>query len=295
MIHKHSTLPLAFALLIWQPAEAIILFGLNNSANQTDPGTGAHFASVALISDAGMTNPQGSAIHLGNGYMLTANHVGMQPYVTFDGSTYYERDLSYIPTQVAANVDMKIFKLTAEPTVGAVNLYDGSSEQISDATQVGWGLGRDTTVPVDSATVAWGDNSTIAKRWGLNVPRGLAMVNYQAGSYTAMFTVLGSDAGNPAGLGDNEAAATTYDSGSALFQNLGGVWYLIGLTTAVETLGSSTFGNDQFNDPNGHRNYFVRVSAYHSEIVALIPEPSSCGLLAGGLFLLVICRRGARH
>ncbi len=299
IIRKKLLLALLVAVLAWQPASAIILLGLDNSANRTDPGTGVQFDAVGLISDSGKANPQGSAIHLGGGYMLTANHVGMKPYVTFDGNIFYERDLSYSPVQVASNVDLKIFKLSTTPMVGSVNLYGGSEESTAPATMVGWGVGRNPTVPVNSTSVTWGDSSTIDKRWGLNAPVAAGGVSYQSGSYQAIATVLGSSNGSPAGLGANEAAATLYDSGSALFQRIGGTWYLIGLTTAVERSGTSVFGNDMASDPNGDMNFFVRISTYQSQISALmpalIPEPSSTILMAVA-FLLVMTRRSVvRH
>ncbi len=288
-------LALGFTWLGVHSAGAVILFGLGNSANQTDPGTGVPFSGVGMLSDAGLANPMGSAIYLGGGYMLTANHVGMKPYVTFDGSTFYQRDLSFSPVQVAANVDMQIFRLTTLPTVAAANVYTGASEQIAPATQIGWGLGRDPTVPVDSLAVAWGDTSTIAKRWGLNTPLGLVTLSTGVGSYAGFYTVLGSETGSPAGLGASEAAATLDDSGSGLFQQIGGTWYLIGLTVGVDTFGTSTFGNDQSANPNGDGNYFVRVGTYSSQIVSIIPEPSAAGLLAGGIGVLFRRRRISRH
>ncbi len=282
----------AVAVIAAAPAcQAVILFGLDNSANRTDPGSGSPFSTVALVADAGKANPSGSAVHLGGGYMLTANHVGMRPYVTFDGSTFYQRDLSFSPVQVAANVDMQVFRLTTTPTVGSASLYGGFGEQIAPALLVGWGVGRNPTVPVDSASVAWGDSSTLAKRWGINTPRGLTNVAYQSGTYTSIYTVLGTDTGTPAGLGDSEAAATLYDSGSALFQKLGGIWYLIGLTTAVETGGTSIFGNDTSASPNGDINAFARVSTYRSSILSIIPEPSSALLGVVSLLLLAGRRR----
>ena len=143
----------AVAVIVAAPAcQAVILFGLDNSANRTDPGSGSPFSTVALVADAGKANPSGSAVHLGGGYMLTANHVGMRPYVTFDGSTFYQRDLSFSPVQVAASVDMQVFRLTTTPTVGSASLYGGFGEQIAPALLVGWGVGRNPTVPVDSAS-----------------------------------------------------------------------------------------------------------------------------------------------
>ena len=160
-----------------------------------------------------------------------------------------------------------------------------------------WRLGRNPTVPVDSVAVAWGDASMIAKRWGLNTPRGLVTLasGSGSGSYAGLYTVLGSEAGSPAGLGANEAAATLDDSGSGLFQNLGGTWYLIGLTTGVDTFGSSNFGNDQSANPNGDWNDFVRVGTYSSAIQAIIPEPSAAALLAGGILGVLVRRRISRH
>lgn len=272
-------------------SQGVILFGLDNAANQTDPGTGVSFSSVGLLSELGKASPQGSAIHLGGGYMLTANHVGMRPYVTFDGTTFYQRDLTFTPTQVAPNVDLKVFKLTTTPTVGTANLNGGTGELIAPATQIGWGVGRNPTVAVDSAAVSWGNTTTIAKRWGLNTPRAASGISYDSYTQQAIITVLGSETGSPTGLGDNEAATTLYDSGSGLFQFLDGSWQLIGVAVAVETSGVSNFGNDQINDPNGDLNYFVRVGTYQTQILSLIPEPASLSLVTFGLLLMLIRRR----
>ena len=217
--------------------------------------------------------------------MLTANHVETTSgqSFTFDGLDSYALDTGFAPTQVAAGVDLKVFRLTTTPTVGAVTLSSGG-ELVAPATMVGWGRGRDPTIPVNTATVTWGDLSTVAKRWGLNTPQDLHLVSYDSYSFTGIRTILGSAAGDPAGLGDDEAAATQYDSGSGLFQYLGGQWRLIGVAAAVEVNGSSFFGDDSVSgDDRGDFNYFVHINSYRPEILALIPEPSSALLLAGGL------------
>ncbi len=288
-------LGLAWIGLATQPVSALILFGLDNSANQSDPGTGVPFSSVGILADVGLANPMGSAVYLGGGYMLTANHVVMTPYVTFDGTTYYQRDLGFAPVQVAANVDLQVFRLTTMPTVAAAQLYTGVNEPVAPATLVAWGIGRSPTVPVDSLAVTWGDDSTIAKRWGLNTPLGTVSIANQSGSYAGLYTALGSTTGNPAGLGASEAGAALYDSGSGLFQKIAGSWYLIGLTTGVATAGTSNFGNDKASNPNGDLNYFARVGTYHTAIAAIIPEPSAAALLVGGMWVVLRRRRISRH
>jgi hypothetical protein len=275
------------------PAQGVILFGLDNAANQTDPGTGVPFSGVAVVSYNDGSSPQGTAIHLGGGYMLTANHVGIRPHVSFDGSTYYARDLGFAPVQVASDVDMKIFRLTSTPPVASARVYGGSLEQTIPSTLIGWGVGRDPAIPVGSTSVTWGSNATVAKRWGVNTPLALQNIAFGTGSYEAILTFLGSSSGTPSGLGSSEAAATLLDSGSGLFQNIGGLWYLIGLTTTVETFGSSTFGNDQPLDPNGEANVFVRVSNHKAAISAIIPEARGIVLLGVSLLGLLIQRH--RH
>ncbi|MCP5546890.1 MAG: hypothetical protein H7A50_05895 [Akkermansiaceae bacterium] len=298
MKNGRSVLCSAFLLAATShPAGAVILFGLDNSNNQTDPGTGVPFDSVGLVTDLAMTDngKTGSAIHLGGGYMLTADHVGMSNYVTFDGTTFYQRDLGFSPVQVAANVDMKIFRLSSVPTVAAAQVYTGTSEEVAPATMVGWGVGRNPAITVDSASVTWGtEAATTAKRWAWNTPKALTAISYGSYSYTAIETILGSESGTPAGLGENEGALTLNDSGSALFQNIAGTWYLIGLATTVETGGTSNFGNDQTANPNGDANYFVRVGNYDEAILAVVPEVHIWLLAAAGL-PLVMRRNVSRH
>lgn len=275
-----------------QPASAIILFGLGNSANQTDPGTGAPFDSVARVFTTIGGTTRGSAVHLGNGYMLTANHVDVttNQSFTFDGVTPYALDTGFTPTQVAAGVDMKVFKLTTTPTVAAANVYTGVAELTESATLVGWGRGRLVSVPLESAVVSWGGSETIAKRWGMNDPDSYFNATYSHNSinynFESIVTILGTDTGVPAGLGDSEAAITQYDSGSAMFQFIGGQWYLTGIAVTVETSESSTFGNDAIVPGRGDANFFARVGNHDGQILALVPEPAVAllipiGVLAG--------------
>lgn len=286
---------LAWVCVMTQPSSAIILFGLGNSDNLTDPGTGVPFDGVAKVFTTDGGNTRGSAVHLGGGYMLTANHVQVttDQSFTFDGVVSYTLDAGFTPTQVAVGVDMKVFKLATTPTVAAASVYTGVGELVAPATLVGWGRGRLATVP--NPVVTWGGAETIAKRWGLNVPKAADVIEYSyAGfdyNYESIITVLGGPAADPAGLGANEAALTQYDSGSGLFQYLGGQWYLTGIATTVETNESSTFGDDDFDLAGGDLNFFARVGTYDSQILALIPEPASGFLIMTGALLALRRRR----
>jgi hypothetical protein len=272
-------------------ADAIILFGLDNSGNTTNPGSGAPWGSVGRLSNASGTTVGGSGVYLGNGYVLTAAHVGPFASITFDGSTFYTHD-GATPVPVAPNVDMKILRLTETPTVAAVNVYTGTSELNQSATIVGWGVGRDPMVTINTNDVVWGGNSTSEKRWGLNVPKATANISFGGGSYQALVTVLGGNSNPNQGLGASEAAVTLLDSGGGMFQQFGGVWFLTGLTVGVEngTFGESSFGQDRTTSTRGDFNYFARVSNFSSQINTMIPEPSAL-LFASSALLLLLRRR----
>ena len=286
------------------PANALVLWGLDNTANRSDPGTGAPWGAVAKVVNASGSLLSGSAVYLGNGYLLTANHVTMDltySFVTFDQVEFFSIDPTFndgvrsYGKQIASGVDMAVFKLTSIPvSATAATMLSSASEQVASATLIGWGVGRDPSIPVASTNVTWGDATTSDKRWGVNEPKfsgtnPYAFIGAIAGATGAEF--------DPDGLGDSEASATLYDSGSGLFQKIGSNWYLIGLTTAVEGGGSSVYGNDTASGSGrGTANYFVRVSGYDEQVTALIPEPSTVSLLAlaGATLAWTLIRRHRR-
>lgn len=282
--------PLLAALFSAPAAQALLFWNLDNSANQSDPGTGVPWEAVGRVTNNSTSAGSGSAIYLGSGYVLTASHVTFDAtykYVTFNGSETYEVDTSFKDTgrfagkQIATNVDLAVVKLLSSPSTAPVTLLTGPSELFSSsATIVGWGRGRDPSVPLSSTTVAWGNATTEAKRWGVNEPKTTANVPFGSGNFTALVTILGGNGPGflPDGLGDAEAAVTLNDSGAGLFQNISGTWYLIGVATDVEEFGNSTFGNDWTISPRGQYNFYARISEYDHLITALIPEPASSTL-----------------
>ncbi len=288
-------------LLSASPASAIILFNLDNSANQTDPGSGVPWTSVGRVQSAGAANQSGSAVYLGNGYVLTANHVATTAFyneIEFGAGLVYQLDQGYTPVQVADGVDLKVVRLLDHNPAGvtAATLFPTfHGEEVAPATLIGWGRGRNATFAPGTPAGNWGDDTTRAKRWGLNEPKAATLVNYSNGGFTynyeTLVTIAGAASGTPAGLGDSEATLTSYDSGGGIFQLIGGQWYLIGISVAVEVNGYVTFGNDDTVSPRGDASFFARVSTYESQISALVPEPSAWAALAGLGALGLVCLR----
>ena len=253
-----------------QQAEAIILYSGDNSANQTAPDAARTdiFNAVARVCDSNGSSTSGSAVRLRGKYLLTANHVSLRSHVTFDGVTLWARDTTFTPVTFTG-IDMKLIKLVNDPVMPDVELYTGTQEipfrdkgswQYTTGTLIGWGRGRSPTDPDGLPTWEWGGSATEAKRWGLNRIESSQAITYDSYNYTGLITQLDDDAGN------NEAAASLFDSGSGVFIEDSGTWKLAGLTTAVQTNNSSTFSS------SGDQNYFVRISSYASQIEAAIPD-----------------------
>lgn len=307
------TITLASALLLFSDkANALVLWGLDGAANQTNPGGGVPWGAVAKVTNSDGSLIQGSAVYLGDGFMLTANHVTMNlqhSFVTFDQVEIFSIDPMFndgvrsYGKQVGVGVDLAVFKLNSIPVnaTGAVLMPAGGGETFgagAAATLVGWGVGRDPLSAPGANTVTWGDSSTAVKRWGLNAPRTAINISYnlasEAYNYGALVTYAGNTNSlnpNNKGLGANEAGATLYDSGSGLFQESDGQWRLIGITTAVQTSGSTTFGADAVGGGDG--NYFVRVASYEQDIMAIVPEPTTASLLVAGMLAIAILTK--RH
>ena len=259
-------------LLFGSSASGVILYSGDNTANQTAPASGAPFYAVARVCNSDGSGTAGSAVYISGKYMLTANHVTNSSHVTFDGNTFYARDTAFTPQQIAGtNVDMKLIKLIEDPGLNAVSLNtDASIDSFAEATLIGWGVGRDPNV-ADTGTGltniwAWGNNSTLAKRWGTNNFIGIHNAPYGGGTYSALVTALDGNGGS------DEAGAAIYDSGSGIFIQDGSTWKLAGITTSVSDVSGSSTSTFGFA---GDYNFFVRMAQYASQVTAAIPDPQT--------------------
>ncbi len=275
-----STLRLALlAILLPIAARGSIIFGKDNDANRTDPGNGVPWQSVgrALPKGHALDAHTGCVVYLGHRFVLTAEHVQLHDAVCFDGATLCPIDPSFRPVAMKNKVDLKVFRLRAEPGVPGVPMLPASAaDDFSEARpvwHVGHGVGRVPSVALDATEVPWAGPETCAKRWSVNLLRGTEPHRDADGgsdyAYEALFTILGHPGGDPPGLAENEGAITGLDSGSGLFQQRDGVWYLIGIATDVDRIGSNTsrFGSDRPGAPAaGDKNYFVRIQTYHAEL-----------------------------
>ncbi len=238
----YRTLLTALALLLTSASSyAVVVFKGDNSANTTAPANGLPFDSVGMLSG-------GTAVYLGDGYMLTANHVSIGSSVIFPDGSSYAIDTAFTPVQPVAGVDLKVFKLEEEPDIAAVSIYSGNTSVLLSSTSyvVGSGLGRNPSVSTSSSNVKWGTSSTRDIRWGL--------VNSLKKSTSTGMVYFTSGTSNPVSL-------TTYDSGSPLFTYIDGEWYITAIAVSIDstTANSST---SRFYSYLYSSNYLIPLSDY---------------------------------
>jgi len=296
---KLTTLAALLAFFGLNPAQALIIFNGDNLATASDPSDSTPWDATARMANydgSSVTAVGETAIHLGNGYMLTTDHSGNRSHVSFDGSTWLSVDSSFTPQQVAPGVDLKIFKLTSTPTTSQVVLHDNSGGELNTSgTMVGWGRGREDASQTGDNIQDFGKDGTIDKRWGTNTIKEVASESWTIGSTTytqdAMTAVLGNTEG------DNEFAFAIHDSGSPFFQEINGTIVLSGIaatrTAQNGTTGDfkATFGDDRVGGlpfGRGDENLFVRVGEYADEIAAIVPESGHFGIFSGWFALMTI-------
>jgi hypothetical protein len=260
-------------------ANAIVFFSQGNDANLDNPGVGLPWDNVVQMRNE--SGPIGTGVYLGNRYVLTAGHVGPLTSVKV-GFVDYLLDSS--PAVAVGQADMKLVRLASDPGLSGVRLNTNPSGDAGNSYLVGYGVGRSSSSLLGSSPVTWGDSSTAIKRWGTNFVDG-AIAGVQVAGYTSdlLRTQFNSNSGA------NEAALTIYDSGSALFRQIGSEWFLVGLGAYVQNSGYS-LASTQFNSRDSDDSYFIRISSYSSAVdqigAVAVPEPSSSHYFVGGLLLL---------
>jgi hypothetical protein len=260
-------------------ANAIVFFSQGNGANLDNPGVGLPWDNVVQMQSG--TGPIGTGVYLGNRYVLTAGHVGPLTSVKV-GFVDYLLDSS--PAVAIGKADMKLVRLASDPGLNGVRLNSNSLADGGEAYLVGYGVGRSSRSLLGSSPVMWGDSSTAIKRWGTNFVDGTRSAE-QVGGYIS--DLLRTQFNTNEGV--NEAALTIYDSGSALFRQIGSEWYLVGLGAYVQNSGYS-LASDEFNPNGSSDNYFIRISSYSNAVdrigAVAVPEPSSSDYFVGGLLFL---------
>ncbi|MEP2775497.1 MAG: trypsin-like serine protease [Luteolibacter sp.] len=260
---KNPVLALLVFLFLGHEAGAVLVATPSPTNPRTSaPANGAPWDNVILTNG-------GSGVYLGDGWVLTAEHVfddQAQPYVTYN-STQYLADLSqsYVLSNpqamqdagYTASSDLVLFKLFA-PLPGLTTVSLGTPAPNQQITMIGFGGGK-----------SWGTNTTESNYGVVSVSGNNDFIGFLTDYDTATPT---------------EGQGTGGDSGGGAFALFGNEWKLVGLMHAVSTTA------------NPNLTLYSDISVYAPEIASImqpstaVPEPS-LGMTALSMILLAAYRR----
>lgn len=254
---------LALALLLAAPdAGAVIVGPGDGTQNTTAPDDDPGWANVGRRNGLGV-------IYLGNGWVLTAAHVGIGP-VTFDGVSYdaIPESLTTFETGPGQVADLIAFKLSGDPGLPALAIPTAAPPVGATVVMVGWGRNRGAETSW-SGIDGWLWGSGTAKRWGTNRIRTRG-VDVTVGSRITRSLDTDFTGSPPSQVTTSEAQAATGDSGGALFWWNGSSWTLAGVLYAVGTFS----GQPASMALLGNVTYSVDLAYYRAEILAVTQQPA---------------------
>lgn len=294
-------------------AAAVVIAGggPNTSPPLDDPG----FAYVGQVGNS-------SGVYLGNGWVLTANHIGGTFSSFTVGSTTYS-SVNPVPNSSSDNadnfrlhavgdpsdkIDLRLFRVTV-PTGSGLSFLSPlklPTQNLSvgeNGVMIGRGRGQTSTsistwyVDVDTLPFTWytspvpGVTDAIAQGYPVGGDSTRA-VRWATNSVESLSVQ------NPVGDGPldgffidfdnvlNEGLAVIHDSGSPFFIKRGGTWQIVGIAHALYTFSGQPANTAIF----GNQNFYSNLFAFAPQFAELIPEPGT-GMLLLTLSAVVLRRR----
>ncbi|HVU89697.1 MAG TPA: Ig-like domain-containing protein [Pirellulales bacterium] len=247
-----------------------IVAGGDGSQNTTPPTDDPGFANIGI-------RGSGSAVYLGDGWVLTATHVGAGA-TWFNGTLYNAVANSAVQllnppgAGYTTTTDLTLYQIDGRPDLPSVSI--GSA-----APAVGWnvimiGNGRDRQSSEVYWTSSWQPSATPSSyagylwntsmqniRWGTNV---ISQVGFAQGVDTDSETAFATQfTANVA----NEGTGSWGDSGGGVFhKDASGNWQLVGIMFSISTLPGEPIGASAFGDIT----YMADLSVYRSQILNII-------------------------
>jgi hypothetical protein len=237
------------------PASAVVIASEPGSANTTPPADDPGFGRIGVPGVA-------SVVYLGNGWVLTANHVGDTD-VTLGGVVYPHVPGSRVTfTNPDASVpDLSAYRIDPHPDLPILPIASATPSLGTPLVMIGHGLDR-------LGSVSWNGHpgfisaGTQSVRWGTNVVDGAGMLANSA----AIATVF------DLGATPHEAQGAYGDSGGGVFaKNASDVWELVGIIFAIDEYEDQPY----YYVLDGNVTYAVDLASYHDQIIATVrPECS---------------------
>lgn len=249
----------ALAALVFAPApgHGVIIVTGDGTGNTSAPADDPGFDNVGVVNGL-------SGVYLGNGWVLTANHVGVGD-IIFGGVTYPPVPASKhrIVGSGPNPPDLALLRMVGDPGLPTTALVSSAPPPGSQVVMIGRGLNRGAATTW-SGIDGWAWTSPVTKRWGRNRISTTGSSFLDTESLTMNF-----DSAGPSAVTD-EGHVAVGDSGGAVYWKSGGQWYLAGtLFVSLTFIGQP--GNTSLY---GNAAAAADLSVYRSEILGVITVPA---------------------
>jgi hypothetical protein len=204
-------------------ARGIVVIGPDEALCLAPPADGAPWKYAARLDNH--FGPRASGVYLGNRYVLTANHIDKDISLVNLNGTNYSVDEMFRPV-VFEGTDMRVFRIATDPGLPLLPLVSvAESEFDKPCVMIGYGLGKG--MPLANQGWKWGDDRTRKRRWATGTTGAKYYFNPE-NHISYLETAFDFSAGPTTGQ------LAMGDSGCGLFENLDGVWKLVGIGAYVE-------------------------------------------------------------
>ncbi len=260
---RHLVL-IALAASLALPAHGLVVAGSPQERYTRIPALDPGWAHVGSLSGP-------SAIYLGNGWVLTAWHVGIGE-VDFGGVTYPPVEGSRVQLESfgrpAEKADLALFRIDPAPDLPVLRLRERSPSVGTRLILIGHGRGRGEPLTW-RGHLGYRWSAEHRKRWGTNSVQSLPFDIGRANTLTRCFIVAFDRSGTR-----HEAQAAVGDSGGAAFARGRDGWELAGVLFSIGFYPSQVAATALF----GNVTSVADVSYYREQILRRVaPRPSKPG------------------
>lgn len=231
-----------------------------SAANTNAPPDGTPWDHVGTVNGA-------SGIYVGNGWVLTAAHVGSGN-LLLNGTNYvFDGNSLRLTNSDGTATDMVMFHLSPPPMLPSLLLASNTPTAYSQVDMVGYGRIAGSTQTNIGSYEGFYWSPLGFKSWGNNkvYPGGVSIINAGFGDVSVFatdFTSPGTTgSGSPT---SDEAEAASGDSGGGVFQQSGSIWELAGMIDAIGTENTQAANTAVYGD----LTYLVDIATYRQQIAA---------------------------
>jgi hypothetical protein len=240
-------------LLAATPAPAVLIASGDGTGNTSAPPSDPGWSHVGTLNYL-------TGVYLGDGWVLTASHVGTGAIhlggTSFPPVTYSTVVLEHAP---GAPTDLRMFRLVSDPGLTTLPVAAASPAVGTQAVMIGYGRNRGAPYTF-SGRSGWYWAASKAMRWGTNA---VSQASFDLSLSGQLLRSLGLAFDNLGGSAP-EAIGTNGDSGGAAFVD----GSLAGILVAVWSYGGQASGTSVF----GNGTYVADLSYYRDQILLVAGE-----------------------